>query len=104
MNAGQVINLAAECGVTMSAACKKSGVSPSTPHRWGRGQEAGQETIDRLADAILILSLDAGTIPTKYQDVAKRAKQKEGKTSRSPDEILQDIKSNVRELERAIRA
>jgi transposase len=96
-------NLAKLCGVSMNAACKRSGVSITTPYRWQKkGQSAGAETVKRLRGAVLLISFEAGTLPEEYEHEIRDIQAAEIKTRRQPSEIIRDLKGGLKELERSI--
>ena len=105
MNAEQVFSLAEQCGVAMNAACKRSGVSGSTPYRWQKkGQTADPATVKRLRDAVLVIALERGTLPERYEQEARDLLAQEVKRNRQPADIIREMKGNLKELDKALGA
>lgn len=105
MNSKQVFDLAEECGVAMNAACKRSGVSGSTPYRWQKkGQAADPTTVERLRAAVLVIALERGTLPEHYEQEARDLQAQEVKQRRQPADIIKDMKGSLKELDKVLGA
>lgn len=99
--------LAARCQVSMNAACIRAGVAGSTPHRWGKGATPDPDNVARLRAAIIVVAHERGTLPADLQRektsaVELLASLPAGETE-NPHEIVQDLKHNLRRLERSLK-
>ena len=103
MDIKETIALAVKCKVTMHAACRRSGVSYSTTYRWKKGAKPSQETLEKITAAIIICADEAGTLPEQYREHAEQIK-KTPMAERKPADIMREMKSNMKELEKAISA
>lgn len=99
-----IYSLAAKCRVSMLAACRRAGMAPSTPFRWGQGQQPKPGQQENLRAAILVLALERGTLPADLAKEARAAVKIAGGTAPNADpaDIVQEIKQGVKRLERAL--
>ena len=107
--AEQFRTLLHDCKVPAIRALKRAGMAASTPFRWekeGKTPKPGQ--VERLRLAVLELAETAGTLPVEHQaELAELRSQRDATPGAAdhqacPKQIVQRIKSDLRELEQAI--
>ena len=63
-NVDELYTLASRCRVKMREACRRKGMSPTTPSRWRHERRKPQERkFNALRDAIIEIAAERGTLP-----------------------------------------
>lgn len=95
--------LADAAGVSLNAASNRAGINYSTVYRWGQGAEPKPDNLARLRAAVLVIANERGQLPAdiKGEDLDEAMAMIAGEAT-DPREIVQDLKDNLRRLERSL--
>lgn len=110
MNFNDVKELAAQSDVAIHAACLRSGLAISTPHRWSHGSTPGEKNLARMRAAVVVIAHERGTLPSEYADEVPAAIALLADSGAPPDEvdnpheIVQGIEKDLRRLKRSLKA
>lgn len=99
----EIKTLAERCQVSMNAACLRAGIAYSTPHRWGKGTEPGEAKLARLRAAVVVIAHERGKLPEDLAGEVADATSLIPAEVADPREIVQDMKNNLRRLERSLK-